>query len=937
MTYSISCSNNLNTWLRLVLILVAIGLSGCAGILGSDSRVLPAPTADIDSPQMATSVEVNWTSIDSYPDGWERNFQLRRKYGEVTTVQTSTSRVWQWSPETPGKYQVRILSRDSEGRKIVGQWSAYFEISDLVSVDPPRSDIEAPQVADTVGIAWTARGRGGVAPLKYQYEIEKDGVLINRVMTDTEPNFDFRPAEAGDYRLRVTVRDLRGNQVTSRWTESYRIEAPLKISKAATQALTPHVLGEGGIRWTVEAAGGLGRHTYVFEWRESQGPSFGDVKTLSPDWTWEPDRSGTYRVRVRVRDELGNEQTGAWSKAFVVVKPVQIRGLNSDKPKPQTAGTSIRWQAEVVDGVPPYHYQFELQKDDAEARFVHQGAASWDWKPQQKGKYRVRVKVADARGYMHQSDWSKVYDIAAPLQIEPPKPSLDSEQLLIEDRTTWSTAVRGGVGAKKLIFYLQKRGGDGVVVQESSQLSWKWLAGEEGFYRVRVVVVDRRGNRRESDWSSWKEVRASLKAIELKPDKPSPQAALISQVTWNVKTTGGVGQLNYEFHVRNGKRTVVAQNGLSDTLIWRPKSAGNYSFKATVTDERLNRTETAWSPVYAIEPAIRPDAFLAVLPIENLSGKKADLVAIKERIETRLRDSGSKVLGNARLEDFLFRHRVRYTGGIGTQQSQRFKDEEGVDAALVTTIESYADQGIPQLALTLRLVLCSELPKIAWIDSIGLTGEDSPGLLGLNRVSGFDPLLDMALDKLMASLNSYLERGRLSENSSSSPDQPDDYYLSSDFVVTAPYRIAVVPFLNRFSRRNTGFIVPLHLVKELHGKQNMEVFEPGVVREQLLKYRLIMRAGPSLATADVLFNPNTLSADLVLSGDVFDFQDNVDNPKVNFSTRLFSSDTRGVVWWSNSYAAGKDNVFFYNVNRVRSAHALLKSMTKAIGDLISPF
>ncbi len=60
--------------------------------------------------------------------------------------------------------------------------------------------------------------------------------------------------------------------------------------------------------------------------------------------------------------------------------------------------------------------------------------------------------------------------------------------------------------------------------------------------------------------------------------------------------------------------------------------------------------------------------------------------------------------------------------------------------------------------------------------------------------------------------------------------------------------------------------------------------EPGLVREQLLKYRLIMQAGPSLAISDVLAGRHALAADLILSGYVFDYQDQSENPKIDFAT-----------------------------------------------------
>lgn len=240
------------------------------------------------------------------------------------------------------------------------------------------------------------------------------------------------------------------------------------------------------------------------------------------------------------------------------------------------------------------------------------------------------------------------------------------------------------------------------------------------------------------------------------------------------------------------------------------------------------------------------------------------------------------------------------------------------------------DVPVPMIAVSSRLVFCHDTPRIAWIDSVGMTGEDSPGLLGLTRIRDIEQLQQVAFDRLLASMNAYLSGDPLPDEKITLRFSPKDHYRASDYDFNSPYKIAIVPFLNRYARRNAGFVVPLHLVRVLSREEGLEVIEPGLVREQLLKYRMIMRAGPSLAISDVLSSENTLGADLVLSGQVFDYQDQTGIPKIDFSTRIFSGPERRIVWWSKSYASGDDGVFFYDFKRIRSTHVLMEQMTQAI-------
>jgi hypothetical protein len=141
--------------------------------------------------------------------------------------------------------------------------------------------------------------------------------------------------------------------------------------------------------------------------------------------------------------------------------------------------------------------------------------------------------------------------------------------------------------------------------------------------------------------------------------------------------------------------------------------------------------------------------------------------------------------------------------------------------------------------------------------------------------------------------------------------------------------VAVVPFFNESTRKNAGQIMVLHFVKWLTELENFSVIEPGVVRQELLTFRIIMDEGVSLAQADLIFS--SLDADLILSGKVIDYQDFqgfAGKPRVDFSALLVERNTREVVWASKSYNDGDDRVFFFDWGRVNTAHVMASEMTR---------
>ncbi|MDY0212654.1 MAG: hypothetical protein RBR06_06585, partial [Desulfuromonadaceae bacterium] len=364
-------------------------------------------------------------------------------------------------------------------------------------------------------------------------------------------------------------------------------------------------------------------------------------------------------------------------------------------------------------------------------------------------------------------------------------------------------------------------------------------------------------------------------------------------------------------------------------------NSGNFLIRVRVKDAKGDSAVSDWIS-YRIDPSINRNSKIAFFPLENISGVKAPLAEISNKYRDLLEKEGLQLLSEERLDKFMFRHRVRYTGGVSSELAHALLEEEGVEAVFITSLESYAEDIPPKVALTSRLVLCREVPEIVWIEGVGLSGEDTPGLLGLKRIKNFEVLQEKALKMLLTSLQEYLAGQRSSRAVKRDKIMPNDYYLATDFVANEQYKIAIVPFLNRYARRNAGFVVPLHFVEALSRYENLQVVEPGLVREQLLKYRLIMQAGPSLAIADVLASDTTLGADLILSGYVFDYQDKFGTPKIDFATRLFSGPKREIVWWSRSYAAGDDGVYFFDFGRYNSTHVMLQEMVRAISGLLFP-
>jgi hypothetical protein len=151
----------------------------------------------------------------------------------------------------------------------------------------------------------------------------------------------------------------------------------------------------------------------------------------------------------------------------------------------------------------------------------------------------------------------------------------------------------------------------------------------------------------------------------------------------------------------------------------------------------------------------------------------------------------------------------------------------------------------------------------------------------------------------------------------------------------APPRIAIMPFTNESGRKYAGEIMVLHFLRELIKGRHFIVTEPGLVKEKLLDYRIIMYDGVSLTDAELI--AGELQADLILTGRVLEFRENADRfgkPKVGFSLLLMNRKNQQVVWASSSLNEGNDAVYLFDWGRINTIHTLAAEMASAVGKMI---
>jgi hypothetical protein len=373
-------------------------------------------------------------------------------------------------------YATVVITNTSKSFEAIAVSKNYTPYSKLQSVSV---DQKSPQPVDS-SVVVSAK-----ANLKSQYRfLVAEGSGWSTVQDfSSSSSFTWRPEKAGSYKIKVQVKSISSDKAfDDEKVISYDVYVPATIVsfKAAKEGPLP-------INSEIEFSVGTESGNLV-QYSINYGQEWVTVKDYSEDgaYSWRPEKSGTYKVKVRVKHSISQKKfDGEQELEFTIFEPASLTGLDVDLVSPQPIHTSITVIAESKDHF-TYLFKFQVFSDGKWSTVQdYSSESSLKWVPSAAADYQVKVQVKHTLS-KEAFDSEKIldYTVYEPATVGAISTNMKGIQL-VKSKVELSAIKAEDVEYQFSVF----NGKEWVVLQGySSESNLNWAPTEPGMYKLRVEV-----------------------------------------------------------------------------------------------------------------------------------------------------------------------------------------------------------------------------------------------------------------------------------------------------------------------------------------------------------------------------------------------------------------------------------------------------------------
>ena len=510
------------------------------------------------------------------------NFSIYKEGVAVYTGAQSANASIAYTPTTPGFYVAVGVVRDALNATVTKEGG-------VVWVDPASplviQTVTANTTASKVGekITWTMAASGGVAPLRYNFSIYKDGVAVHTGASSTNATIEYTPTAPGYYVAVGVVRDAL-NVSATREGGIVRVDpaSPLIIQTLTANKTTSKAAEK--ITWTMTATGGQAPLRYNFSIYKDGVAVYTGAQSANAAIEYTPTAPGYY-VAVGVVQDATNA-LATKEGGIVRVDPAgapTIQALTANKTTSKVA-EKIIWTMTATGGQAPLRYNFSIYKDGVAVYTGAQSAnATIEYTPTTPGYYVAVGVVRDAaNASATKEDGIVLVQPANPLSVQ--TVAVSKTNAKVGEMLTWTMTATGGQAPLRYNFTIYK---DGVAVHagaQSANASITYTPTAPGYYVAVGVVRDATNALATKEGGIVLVDPANPLVIQsVTVDKATVKVG--DKLTWKITATGGQAPLRYNFSIyKDGVAVYTGAQSASATIEYTPTAPGYYVAVGIVRD-----------------------------------------------------------------------------------------------------------------------------------------------------------------------------------------------------------------------------------------------------------------------------------------------------------------------------------------------------------------
>ena len=160
----------------------------------------------------APGATITWTASASGGAGTlQYCFYVFKDGSVVQRGSYGTARTYSYKATAAGVYTARVYVKDTAGTT-AERMSGSTIVASAITVSSVKANVSSTMRGNAV--TWTATASGGVGTLQYCFYVFKDGKVVQRGSYGTARTFTYTPTAAGQYTVRVYVKDTVGTEAT---------------------------------------------------------------------------------------------------------------------------------------------------------------------------------------------------------------------------------------------------------------------------------------------------------------------------------------------------------------------------------------------------------------------------------------------------------------------------------------------------------------------------------------------------------------------------------------------------------------------------------------------------------------------------------------------------------------------------------------------------